>query len=501
MFASIRRLTQHSIVYGLGHMLARSLGFLLIPLHTNVLASEVYGVASLLFSSIAVMITVYGFGIDSAFLRYYIIEKHVAERRRIFSTAFWSIFASAACFSLVELLAARPLAAVLFESADYAHLVRLSAGVLFFDVLSILPLLLLRAEERSLLFITQRFANVALNLALNYVFLVKLGRGLAGIFEANLISSILSFAMLLPISLRQLRPFFDRVLLGRLLRFGLPYLPSTLAVVTIDQLDRLLLKIMTDFTTVGIYSAGYRLGSFMSLMVTAFRFAWVPFFLQQAAQEEDARPVFARVLTYFMFVCAAIFLATCLFIDDVIRLPLGSTTLFGKEFWGGTVIVPIVLLAYWLYGIGQNFYVGITLKEKTGYFPLITGAGALVNILANVLLIPPFGMIGAAWATVAAYAVMTVISYRVSQPLYPIQYEHARLFKIVLVTVAIYALHHFFTLGIFLRAGLLLLFPVLLYALGFFEKQEGQALKRLWARRLSNPAEKNKNIAEQEINP
>ncbi|MBC6952469.1 hypothetical protein DWB58_31550, partial [candidate division KSB1 bacterium] len=104
MFASIRRLTQHSIVYGLGHMLARSLGFLLIPLHTNVLASEVYGVASLLFSSIAVMMTVYGFGIDSAFLRYYIIEKHVAERRRIFSTAFWSIFASAACFSLVELL-------------------------------------------------------------------------------------------------------------------------------------------------------------------------------------------------------------------------------------------------------------------------------------------------------------------------------------------------------------------------------------------------------------
>lgn len=202
-----------------------------------------------------------------------------------------------------------------------------------------------------------------------------------------------------------------------------------------------------------------------------------------------------------MFVCAAIFLATCLFIDDVIRLPLGSTTLFGKEFWGGTVIVPIVLLAYWLYGIGQNFYVGITLKEKTGYFPLITGAGALVNILANVLLIPPFGMIGAAWATVAAYAVMTLISYRVSQPLYPIQYEHARLFKIVLVTAAIYALHHFFTLGIFLRAGLLLLFPVLLYALGFFEKQEGQALKRLWARRLSNPAEKNKNIAEQEINP
>lgn len=500
MFSSIKRLTQHSLVYGLGHVLARSLGFLLIPLHTNVLASDLYGMASLLFSSMAVMTILYGFGLDSAFLRYYILARTPADKRRIFATAFWSITLVAAFLSLAAWAGARPIAEWLFERPGYSHLVRLAAASLFCDALAFLPLLLLRAQERSVPFIAQRFANVALSFLLNYIFLINLGRGLAGIFEANLIAALLSCALVLPLTLRHLMPALDRSTLITLLRFGLPFLPSTLAVVAIDQLDRFLLRLLTDLQTVGIYSAGYRLGLLMSLLVTAFRFAWVPFFMN-TAEDAGAKAVFARVLTYFMLVCALIFLAMSLFLDEIVRLRLGSFHLFGEAYWSGMFIVPIVMLAYWLYGVAQNFLAGITLQEKTAYFPLITGASLFVNAGANLLLIPLFGMAGAAWATVAAYAVMTLLSYVISQRLYFIAYERLRLAKIVLVTAVLYSVHALAAPGLWWRAGLLLLFPLALAAVGFFEPQEWRAFKQVVARRpAARATEKEKSVAEK-INP
>ncbi|MDZ7267429.1 MAG: oligosaccharide flippase family protein [candidate division KSB1 bacterium] len=500
MFASIKRLTHHSLVYGLGHMLARSLGFLLIPLHTNVLPSDLYGIASLLFSSMAVMTIVYGFGLDSAFLRYYIPARSPADKHRIFATAFWAITVVAALFSLVAWIAARPIADWLFEQPGYSHLVQLAAANLFCDALAFLPLLLLRAEERSVPFIAQRVVSVALSFLLNYLFLLPLGRGLAGIFEANLLASLLSFLLLLPLTLRHLRFAFDRHTLLLLLRFGLPFLPSTLAVVAIDQLDRFLLRLLTDLPTVGIYSAGYRLGLLMSLLVTAFRFAWVPFFMNTAA-DAGARAVFARVLTYFMFVCAVIFLAMSFFLEAIVRLRLGAFHLFGEAYWSGMFIVPIVMLAYWLYGVAQNFLAGITLQEKTAYFPLITGTSLLVNAGANLLLIPLFGMAGAAWATVAAYAIMALLSWVISQRLYFIAYECSRLVKIVVVTAVFYGVHALAAPAMWWRAALLLSFPLALAVVGFFEPQEWRAFQRMVARRLADRfMKKDKSVAEK-INP
>ena len=477
MIANLKRLTRHSMVYGLGHVAARSIGFLLLPLHTNYLAENLYGVASLLFAYLAVMTILYGFGVDSAFLRYYVLAASETEKRDTFSTAFWAVLMTGIIFSAVVFVWAAPLSAILLDNSGHAALLRLCTGILFLDALAVLSFLLLRAEERSLIFAIQKFANVAVNLLLNYLFIVTFNRGLRGLFEAHLVSSAFTFMVLLPFSVRRLRPAVDRATIKKLLAFGLPYLPSTLAVVAIDIMDRFILKSLTDVRTVGLYSAGYKLGMIMSLVVAAFRFAWVPFFLNTSRQQ-NAPITFSRVLTYFTLVCATVFLATSLFVDDLVRLELGSLTVFGPKYWHSTVVVPVVLLAYLLFGLQLNFIVGIYLKEKTAYLPAITIAGAVVNAAMNFVLIPILGMIGAAWSTVLAYAVMTMLTYRVSQRLYPIHYEISRLAKISVVTGALFFINYFVPLAIPLRVGLLLFFPWALAALGFFEKRELDFLAR-----------------------
>lgn len=477
MFASLTRLTKHSVVYGLSLILARSISFLLLPLHTNVFSKDAYGVVNLAFVYLAIVAIFYNYGIDAAFLRYYLLSDEVAERRRIFSTALFSITMVSTIFSIIGWIAAAPIAMWLLGSADFVYVMQLCSGILFFDALATLPFLILRAEERSRTFAALKVANVVLNFALNYFFIITLKRGVPGVFEANLIASIFSFLALGHLTLQHLDWQFRSSVFRELLAFGLPYIPSTLAVVLVDNISRVILEQHSDLATVGLFSAGYKLGMIMSLMVAAFRFAWQPFFLSTSKQP-DAKAIFSRVLTYFTLACSVIFLGMCFFVDDLVRLNLGGFTLFGSDYWQSTVVVPIVLLAYVFLGAYIIFIVGIHLEKKTIYLPFITGLGAIVNIGANYALIPHFGMMGAAWSTVLAYIAMSVSLYFVAQRLYPIQYEWRRLLRLTVAVAALFVIPRFFTVPFAGRLGLLVAFPLVLYALGFFEKSEIARLKK-----------------------
>lgn len=325
-----------------------------------------------------------------------------------------------------------------------------------------------------------KFVNVIINVSLNVIFIVYLQKGVRGIFSANAWASAITFFLLIPVLIKQISFKFYWNDFKELLRFGLPYLPSTLAVVALDLVDRFILEKMAGLEVTGIYNAGYKLGTFMALFVTAFRFAWHPFFLSTSKQE-NAKEVFSKVLTYFTTIGAAIFLVISLFIDELVRLQLFGFTIFGSDYWDGTKIVPIILVSYLIYGMYVNFVVGIHLEKKTQYLPLITGAGAGVNILANIVLIPKFGMLGSAYATLLGYVVMTSMLYFFARRFYAIQYEFGRLFKVAVVVAVIFYFGYSFrgSWEMVIKFALLLGFPVLLFIAGLIERKEIDKLKGL----------------------
>ena len=478
MRESLKRLTKHSVVYGISHIVTRSVGFLLLPLYTNTFERAEYGVAALIFTFLAIATIIYTMGVDSAFLRYYILDESAEKRRATFSTAFWTVLFLATGFSLFLLTGSAPIARWLLDSAAYRPLIMLSAGILFFDALNVLPFLVLRAEERSIHFAILKFANVVVNLALNIVLIVQLKHGIEGIFQANLVASASTFVLLLPVSLRRLSLSVSGKVLRDLLRFGIPYLPSTLAVVLMDVIDRFILKELAGFAVAGLYSAGYKLGTFMALFIAAFRFAWHPFFLSEV-KKEGAKELFARVLTYLLLACFAVFLVLSFTIDDIVRLRIFGITIFGPRYWDSTVIVPTIMLAYIFFAAYLNFVIGIYTEKKSEYLPLVTGIGAAVNIAANYLLIPKFGMMGSAYATVLGYAAMASALYVVGQRLYPVPYEWKRVLHLSLAAGLVFWLerpfHH--SWPFLARAGLVFLWPLILWVTGFFDRDEKQMLK------------------------
>lgn len=479
MIHSLKRLTKHSAIYGVSDVLGRSISFVLVPIYTNVLSTGDYGHVTLIYVFIAFMNVFFTYGMDAAFLRFYLLEE--SERRQVYSTSFLTILISTVGLSAAVYLGAPFISTLISTSRTLNQYVRLAALVLCLDALMVIPFACLRGEGRAAWFAALKTMKAVIELGCNLWLVVGRHAGVEGILTSNIIGSGVVCGALLPMTLRRFGFTFSWNRLKNLLKFGLPYIPAGASVIIIELVDRFMLERMVSSEVVGVYSAAYKLGVGALLFVNVFRLAWQPFFLE-ASKQADAKDVYARVLTYFLLIMGGLFLGFSLFIHDLVRLRVGPYTFFGRAYWAGTGVVPLILLSYVLYGLYVNLIVGVYLEQKTTYLPLITGAAALVNIASNLVLIPLFGMYGAASSTVLAYAVMAAGLYRVTQRYYPIQYEGFRILKVCGVCGLLFVAGRLDVgdSAWLYRLGLLVCYPVLLAAVRFLNAQEIQGLKKLF---------------------
>lgn len=480
LLKSLIRLTKHSAIYGMGHVLGRSIGFLLLPIHTNNILPDQYAIYVYGYAYLPLIAILYSAGINSAQLKYFLTTNDQTQKESVFSTSFWGTLAIGLFLTVILIALSNPVAQIVFGNQDYGYLVQISCGILIFDALALLLFNILRAEEKSIQFIVFSILNVIVNIILNIIFIIQLKMGIDGIFLANLIASALTFFALIYVTKTLFSKTFSYDLFKELFKFGLPLIPSMLGMVILTVIDRFILRELKGDETAAIYGAGYKLGMFMSIVVTAFRYAWYPFYLS-TANDEDAKQVYSKVLTYFMFFCGAIFLVISLFIHEIAQFKIFGFTIFGEEYLPGTTIVPIILASYVFYGVYLNFQIGVYLENKTKYLALTTGLSALLNIIANFLLIPHLGMMGAAYATLIAYIFMAFSLYFLTNKLYPIQYEWLRISKIVVVSVLLFIVA---TLSYPNKPSLFKLifvsaYFIVLYFIGFYEKRELSTIKRV----------------------
>jgi O-antigen/teichoic acid export membrane protein len=311
----------------------------------------------------------------------------------------------------------------------YQYLLILAAVIIFLDSNGSIPFLALRLKREVKKFALFKILNICTNLALNLILILIFNWGIEAILFSNIIASLVSLVLLFPTIFRYLILRFNFQVFKRFIKFGLPYLPAGLAVMVVQVIDVPILQKLTDLKTVGIYKANYKLGIFMMLFVNMFQYAWQPFFLQNA-KEENAKEMFSKVLTYFTLVGSILLVSISVFITDFAQFQVAGYSLIGEAYWAGLGIVPIILLAYLINGMHVIFSAGIYIEEKSLYVPFIAGAAALLNIIVNFALIPTLGIYGAAFAAFAAYLTMTVGYYVVTQKFYHIHYEWDKIIKI-----------------------------------------------------------------------
>jgi len=478
LVAHLRRLASHAAVYGAADVFGSAVNLLLLPWYTDWLAPVEYRDLGILALVTAVMKILFRLGLDAGFFRvHYDVEGR--EQRRLGGTvALFAAAASTALFVAVVLLAG-PLTRALLGSDRPSHWVVLAAADVYLATFAFVPLSLLRIQGRPGRFSLYSGARHGLTTGVK-VFLLLQGFGVPGVLWSDVAGTGVFALALVPVLVRHTDLAFSRPLLRPVLSFGLPKVPHGLMVQVQNLADRKILDLFVAPAEVGLYHVAYMLGAGVKFALSAFEPAWGPFVYSQV-RKPGAPQVLARVVTYAWAGFVAVGLAIAVLSREIIVF------FTQPPYHAAAPVVPVVTLAYVLHGLFLLTSIGIGIERKARYYPLVTAAAAAANLAANFALIPPLGMMGAAWATVISYAVMAGLGLRLSHGLYPIPFERGRMLRLFLAALAIYAVSLLAPAAPWPALGFkladLATFPVLLYLSGFLGQGEQERLL-LWARRL-----------------
>ncbi len=486
----IKKLASQTAIYGLSSIFGRFLNYLLVPLYTYYFTAAEYGVVSEFYAYAGFFSVLLLFGFETGYFRFR--DKEHPDHDVAYSTGLiFVVLINLSFFALILMVNSQLSAALNY--ANHPEYVLCFSMILIMDAIAAIPFARLRAESKAFRFAGIKIFEILVTVLLSLFFIVYCPKvyaenheswiapiynpaiGIGYIFIANLMASGFKFLLLAP-QLSGLAWGFDRALFGRMVRYSLPMVVIGFAGIINEMLDRALLKYLlpydsdTNMKMLGIYSACYKLSILMSLFIQAFRYAAEPFFFAYA-DKSDARKIYAVVLKFFVIFCVFIFLLVSLFIDFF-------KYFVGDEFRAGLEVVPILLMANLCLGIYINLSIWYKLTDRTLMGAFVSLAGAALTIALNVWWIPLLGYVGSAWATLACYSSMAIISYLLGQKYYPVNYDIKRVIGYIALGIGLYFAHEQLLTTIawqpWLLASALMLLYVLITALC-----EGRQLRRL----------------------
>ena len=477
----IKTLSKHAAVYGSADVFGTVINFALLPIITRHLSPTEYGALGILLLFGVITKILFRMGLDSGFFRIY-YEQETEEEKRTFTT---TIFAAASTTSLLlftlAVLAADPIGRLLLGNGrEYIILI---AADTFLNAFAFVPMNLFRIQGRSGYFTGASIFRNALNAGLKIALVVG-GWGVSGVLWSDVVSSALFVLVLCPTLIKSLGAGFSFKMLGEALSFGLPKVPHGVAYQVLNLSDRKLLDMLSTRVEAGLYHVAYMFGTGVKFFLSAFELAWSPF-VYSLLKRADAPHTLARIATYAAAVLFALGLTLAVLAREILML------MTAPQYHSAYPVIPVVVLAH----LGQGLFIltsiGIGISKKSYYYPIMTFSAAVVNVGLNLVFIPQYGKIGAAWSTVAGYALMTGMGAYFSRRHYPIPFEWRRIGCIALAAALAYgfslAAPEDLLAALAVKIPALALFPVALYFFGFFRQDEIRRLKEILSRAPSDP--------------
>jgi O-antigen/teichoic acid export membrane protein len=293
----------------------------------------------------------------------------------------------------------------------------------------------LQTRQRSVTFIVFSSMNLAMKLSLNILFVIYWNMGVLGVLYSAMISFFVLGAGMTYRTFSMVGFRFSREKFMNLVTFGYPFVLSGLCAFITTYSDRLFLNYYTDLSSVGIYSLGYKFG-FMLMMfpVMPFLNIWnVQRF--EFVGKDGYDDLVNRFLIWFVIVTLTVALVISLILRDVLKV------MSAPAFWDAHKIVPVILLAYFFQACTDYFNFGIYHTGRTKHIAYGTFLAAVVVIALNFLLIPVYGIYGAAWATLISFVVRMIYYYAASQRLYRIDYKLTKPAAVLVLAIAIQLLY------------------------------------------------------------
>lgn len=490
--STAKKFAGQTAIYGFSTIVQRLLSSLLTPLYTTAYLPSVYSIFSTMFSYASILNAVLSFGMETTFFRY--LNKEETDKKQVYNNGFWVVFMMSLAFLLLTFPFSHSIAGLIKIGKDtpqeqFELYIKYFIGILVLDAWCVIPFAKLRADGRPMRYGVVKLVNIIVMVLLNLFFIFAIPymikhhspgadwfkqwyvQGWIGyVFLSNLVASFITFLMLLP-ELLQLQIKFDSAMFKGMLIYSWPILIANLSYIINENLDKLLLgKILPPNISeheVGVYSGCAKISIFLSIFIQAFRLGAEPFFFNHAKNKNSGQ-TYARIMNYFVITVCIMFVAVTANIQ-ILKYYVNN-----RSYWVGLDVVPPLLFGYVSLGIYMNLSVWYKLSDQTKYGLYISGIGAILTIVLNVLFIPKYSYMASAWVSLIAYTVMMILSYIWGQKNYPIPYNVKKDLAYIISSILIVFLSFYiFKRNIFAGDALLLLYALAAF---YFERRDLKAI-------------------------
>jgi O-antigen/teichoic acid export membrane protein len=473
----IRFLFKHSSIYGIGTIVGQAVGFFLLPLYTHYLSPSDYGVAVLIELSISLVGITISSGLAESLPRFYYEDQDEQKRKRTVSTQYGILLLFTAVVFPLSYGCAPFLSEFLFHSVIYVRHIRIAALALFLGIMVDLGLLYYRVKNQAVKNVSISLLTLFLLIGCNLYFLAVAGTGLIGIFYSMLLVRMVLVGLVTVPIIWEVGWGFSTRLARKMLPYSFPLIFSNILRNLVSESDKYFINYFFSPYETGIYTIANKIGTSVHLLITSpFLQGFIPRRFE-IMNREDAQETYASVFYYYLLILGTAGLGLSMFSPEVLSLMATS------KFYGAAEYVPLIVLAWIIFGVRYHFETGILIKRKTKYFAYINGFTAIVNLALNYLLIPLYQIWGALMALNISQLLTTSLFYWVSQRLYPIKYDLFFAARLMLGLSLLFGASVFVTTrqihwSLLWKAGLLALYPVLLYLLRLMKVEDLRKIKK-----------------------
>jgi O-antigen/teichoic acid export membrane protein/transcriptional regulator with XRE-family HTH domain len=420
-----RNLIKANTAYALGSISNGIALVLLVPILVNTLTSREYGAWAIYEVSIYILITFFSLGLEVGLMREYWHLDTPESRRRLISTILIAALVWGGIFYAIGLFIVNIVAAgsILGNSSSAAMWVPTIAWT---ESVLLILLSVFRIRQQAIAYALLSIGRMMLFMSGAIAF-VMLDYGVDGALAGRFLGGIVALVAALFLLRKQLGLYLDRVMLRQAVRYGLPLFPYNVASYVLLASDRYMLEYFATLEIVALYAFAYKVATALDVIVIRpFNTDWAARRFQIATRD-DAGVQYARVQVLFPLVAVGFSLLL------LSGTPVIYHLVAPPEYLAGMSVVPLILLAFMLWGMEGPVNIGIMLKGHTQYMPLVGWIAAAVCLVLNFWWIPEYGMVGAAWSTIIAYGVHTLALHVLSQRFYPLRFPF---FQFSLVVVA-----------------------------------------------------------------
>jgi O-antigen/teichoic acid export membrane protein len=474
MQKGFKSLLRSIIIYGFGNVSVKLVGLVLLPLYTNprLLSVDEYGAMGLLDISAQILIAIFSLSLYAAYARWYWDKEYYERRKRIFFTCFSTLTVFAIFLSVSGIFASGPISRLLFNKDAFSSALMLMIIAASMQPLIDFTLTQMRVEEKPVFYITTNIIRLVVILAATIYFLKYEHRGLTGIYEAQIIGNVLFLLITSRYIFRNMEFRFSTPILKDIIRFSLPLALAALSNVLLVVLDRYVLNYKSTLLNVGIYTQGYKIANTTKVfIISSVQLALAPAIFK-IMYRPDHKMIYSKIMTWFTIVVVYFSLFLSLFGLEVTKFFTTATI-----YWDAYKLIPIFCLGITFSMLKDVSITGLQITKRTRIIGLMLTIIAIFNLGINLLLVPVWGIYGAALSSLISQLVFFIVLYFYAQKYYPIPYRLDKVGLIIISGITLYLIGSLVNdktleIRIITKIITLISFPAILFASRIIDSSE-----------------------------